>query len=237
MPLLTHQASKRSDEWSFRRPCVRAVRRAPADPRSRPRLRPQRDHAGGTGARSHPRLPGGAGGGARRDGVHGDVRPRGVRRSRARRVELRRGPRGDLLRGRRRRRDHERAEQPGVVADPSVRHRGAEADLPAPARLRGPDRLLCVDRAGGGERCRCAAHPGDPQCRRRLRARRHEDVDHQWAPGRDLRHLREPRPREAASRGGARSSSRSRSTGSRSARSRRRWASRARRRPSSCSTG
>ena len=104
----------------------------------------------------------------------------------------------DLLRARARRLRRalvrERAGQPRHVPDLRVRLRGAEAPLPARAGLRRDRRLLRPDRVRRRQRPGRDAHARAAR-RRRLRAQRLQDVDHQQPAGRCRRGLGQGRRR------------------------------------------
>ena len=132
-----------------------------------------------------------------RDGRARPARPDHPRAVRRRRPELRLlRPGGARGRARRLRLplDDERAVVAGDGADQRVRHRGAEAEVPAQARHRRVDRLLRPHRAEPRLRPRQHGHAGE-EGRRRLRAHRQQDVDHQLADRRRVRGLGQGRRR------------------------------------------
>ena len=90
--------------------------------------------------------------------------------------------------------DDERAVLARHGADQRVRHRGAEAEVPAQARHRRMDRLLRPHRAEPRLRPRQHGHARE-EGRGRLFAQRHQDVDHQLADRRRVRRLGEGRRR------------------------------------------
>ena len=100
--------------------------------------------------------------------------------------------RPDRARGRARRLrlplDDERADLAGDGADQRVRHRGAEAEVPAEARHRRVDRLLRPDRAEPRLRPRQHDHAREEGAGR-LQLDRRQDVDHQLADRRRVRGL------------------------------------------------
>ena len=120
--------------------------------------------------------------------------PRAVRRRRHELRLLRPG----RARGRARRLglplDDERAVVARHGADQRVRHRGAEAEVPAQAGERRMDRLLRPDRAEPRLRPRQHGHARE-EGRRRLLAQRQQDVDHQLADRRRVRGLGQGRRR------------------------------------------
>ena len=120
--------------------------------------------------------------------------PRGLRRRRPQLRLLRPG----RARGRARRLrlplDDERAVVAGDGADQRIRHRGAEAEVPAEARDRRVDRLLRPDRAEPRLGPEQHDHAGE-EGRRRLQPVGREDVDHQLADRRRLRRLGQGRRR------------------------------------------
>ena len=154
----------------------------------------------------HPARPGLVGrrhAAARAD--HGDGRARHPRPDDARRLrrqrDLEHGLRPDLLRARARRLgralDGQRAGQPRHVPDLRLRLRGAEAALPARARLRQDRRLLRADGVRRRQRPGRDAHARAPR-RRRLGAQRLQDVDHEQPAGRRRRGLGQGRRRRRA---------------------------------------
>ena len=88
----------------------------------------------------------------------------------------------------------------GALAFKLAGQRRAEAALPAAARVRRVARRLRADRAGLGLRRGRDAHRGAPRGRR-VRARRLEALHHERGRRRDLRRLREDRPRGRATAG------------------------------------
>ncbi len=84
--------------------------------------------------------------------------------------------------------DDERAVLAGDGADPRIRQRSAEAEIPAEAGQRRMHRLLRPDRAEPRLRPGLHGHPRE-EGRRRLRADRRQDVDHQHADRRRVRGL------------------------------------------------
>ena len=118
----------------------------------------------------------------------GPDHPRAVRRPRPELRELR----PDRARSRARRfrlpLDDERAELAGDGADQRIRHRGAEAEVPAQAGHRRMDRLLRPDRARPRLRPRQHGHARQEGAGR-LRAHRRQDVDHQQPDRRRVRGL------------------------------------------------
>ena len=80
------------------------------------------------------------------------------------------------------------------VSDPGLRLRGAEGKIPAEAAQRRMGRLLRPDRTGRRLRSRIDAHAREAR-RRRLRAERLEDLDHQLADRRCVRGVGEGRCR------------------------------------------
>ena len=134
-------------------------------------------------------------------GYLGAIVPARVRRRRARLPDLRGDRRGDRAR---RLGDADRdlgADVAGLLGDPALGHRGAEAALPAEAVLGRVARLLRADRARHRLGRRQPAHPRQAD-RLGLGDQRRQDVDLARQPRQAGDDLRPDRPREGPSRAG-----------------------------------
>ena len=155
---------------------LRPDRRAAPDQGDRARVHRQRDRAAVARKRAQPPLRPGDGQEGRRPGLPRRDRAAGVRRRGPRLLQLRPGRRGDRPRRLVDPHGDLGADLARVLGHPQVRHRGAEAEVPAEAVLGRVARLLRADRAGHRLRRR---QPEDARAQDRLRLgdQRREDVD------------------------------------------------------------
>ena len=130
----------------------------------------------------------------RRAGPAGDRRAGGLRRPRSRQGLVGRRRRGGrpvrVVRD-----DVRRADGTRDHADPLLRHRGTEAEVPAAPGDGRDHRRLCAQRVRIRIRRARRARQGDAAAGRQLRPHRREDVDHQRRLRRRLHRLRQGRRR------------------------------------------
>ena len=184
--------AKLSAHGDRRRRHLRPHRRPARVPRRDPPDRRRARGAAGRRDRRQGRVPVGHPQAVRRARPARPAVRRRVRRHRHRHADAQ--PRG---RGGRARVRVERADpdDPGArhAADPAVRHRGAQAALPAALRERRVVAGLRAVRARGRLRSRRHDHPRRAR-RRRVGDHRHQELDHQPRRRRLLRRVRQDRP-------------------------------------------